>query len=296
MKILLLYNNFAANKKATEQFFAMEKLLLDNDIDIEVKITDYKHHGFELIRDTDLTNFDAVVGAGGDGTIFELINGLMLNKERIPIGVIPNGTGNAFARDIGLKNHAWKEAIAAIKRFKTKKIDIGEVKTPDQTFYFGNIIGFGFVTDVARSAGSLKMFGGASYTIGVLYHTIFLNTFKLKIELDGKILDREAVFVEISNTRYTGKDFLMAPEAKMDDGLFDITLLNKCSRTKIITCLPKIFTGDHVHLDVVETFKASKIKFETDSPKILTPDGEIFGSTPITISCLPGAVEVITNL
>ena len=295
MKVLLLFNNYAANKRSVYEYDKIESLFRENKIEFDLKTTEHQHHGIEIIKNADLSKYDAVIGAGGDGTIFELLNGLMKNDKKIPLGVIPIGTGNAFARDLGLENHKWEDAINAIKNFKIKRIDIGHVEAHDVSFYFSNIVGFGFVTDVANFANHAKILGGASYTVGVLYHTIFLNSFNLQIEHDGKSYDKNTIFVEISNSRYTGKDFLMAPNAKMDDGLLDITILRKCSRSKVLTSLPTIFTGKHIYIDVIDSFQTREIKFTTSDHKKLAADGEIIGSTPITCKCIPDAVEVITN-
>ena len=84
----------------------------------------------------------------------------------------------------------------------------------------------------------------------------------------------------------------MAPSASIDDGLLDVTLLGKASRSRLLTCFPKIFTGEHIHLEEVETFKARKIRIVTEQAKVLAPDGEIFGSTPVEVECLHRAIEV----
>ena len=297
MKVLLLYNNYAANRRSENQYTTVLELFDRYNILTNVKIPEYKHHGIEIIKNIDLSEYDAIIGAGGDGTIFELINGLKQNPSeiKIPFGVVPVGTGNAYARDLGLKSEDLKSSVEAIRNFKTIKTDIGFAKNRNESFYFANIMGFGFVTDVARTAHTLKMFGSFSYTLGVLYHTIFLNAFHLKMETPEGIIERENVFTEVSNSRFTGKDFLMAPAAKIDDGLLDVTLFNKASRLRLLSGLPKIFTGDHVKMKEVETYQVQKITLETDNPKILTPDGEILGETPITVECLAGDLEVIIN-
>ena len=84
----------------------------------------------------------------------------------------------------------------------------------------------------------------------------------------------------------------MAPDAEIDDGFLDVTLLSKCTRRQLLKALPTVFTGEHVNLDIVETFKAKKIEIQTNIPKVLTPDGEVLGSTPVNIECLYQAVEV----
>ena len=104
-------------------------------------------------------------------------------------------------------------------------------------------------------------------------------------------MEQENIFVEVSNTTYTS-NFLMAPNAKIDDGLLDITLLRKITRRRLLQCFPKIFTGEHILFEEVEQFKAKKISIETETPKIITPDGELVGISPVKVECLHQAVEV----
>ncbi len=297
MKIFYLNNPASGNKNGAKYFPLIKKEFDKQRIEHEAVQTEYAGHGTEIVSSIDFENYDALVVSGGDGTLFETINGYYANKsaKRIPVGVIPIGRGNAFARDIDLHPENWKEAVKAVAVGKTKFVDVGLFKTNNKQFYFINILGFGFVTDVAKTAFKLRILGHLSYILGVLYRTISLKAYKLKIEIDGKVLERENVFAEISNTRYTGKDFLMAPSAILNDGLLDITLLNKVSRIRLLQALPKIFTGEHVKMKEVECFKAKHIKIETEPRKLLTPDGQLMESTPIEIECMNNAIEVFAK-
>jgi YegS/Rv2252/BmrU family lipid kinase len=294
MKIFYLHNPASHGGKGAKYFPLIKKELNKQNIEHESVQTEYAGHGTEIIKNLDFEKYDGIAVAGGDGTLFEAINGYFANKsaKRILVGVIPIGRGNAFARDLDLLPEKWEEAINAITFGKTKIVDVGFCKTQNEQFYFINILGLGFVTDVASAAFKLRAFGHLSYILGVLYRTISLKPYKLKIEIDGKQIERDNIFVEISNARYTGKDFLMAPSAVIDDGLLDVTLLNKLSRIKLLQCLPKIFTGEHVKLKEVECFKARKIKVETVPQKLLTPDGQLIGNTPIEIDCYSKKLEV----
>jgi diacylglycerol kinase (ATP) len=120
---------------------------------------------------------------------------------------------------------------------------------------------------------------------------LFLKSYRVKIVADGQTYERDNIFVEISNTRWTS-NFLMAPTAEIDDGKLDITLLNKTTRRKLLQSFPKIFTGEHIHLDEIEQFKAQKISVETDTPKVLAPDGELIGISPYEVECLRQDVPV----
>lgn len=234
-----------------------------------------------------------MLACGGDGTLFEVLNGCFANPAgpAIPIGIVPIGTGNAFGRDLDLATGDLERALARIAGGKTRKVDVGHCRAGDREFYFVNILGLGFVSDVTCTAARLKSLGNVSYTLGVIYRTLFLGTTALRLKLDDIEIEREAIFVEISNSRYTA-DFLMAPEAEIDDGLLDVTLLGKTSRTRLLKLFPTVFRGEHVRYPEVETYKASRIDITSEESKQLTPDGEILGTTPAEIRCLRRAISV----
>jgi diacylglycerol kinase (ATP) len=293
MKILLVYNLFAGHKKGQKILPEIEGLFLQKKIDVDIQFTKSSGYGVDIVKAVDFSEYDGIVAAGGDGTLFEVINGYYQNpsEKRIPIGVIPIGTGNAFSRDLGIEIGDWRKAVEIIASNQTKKFDVGKYTTEGRTYYYLNILGFGFVADVCETAKGLKIFGKMAYILGVFRQLVTLNSFKLTIDIDGKTIKRKNIFTEISNTRFTGATFLMAPNAKIDDGLLDITLLNKCNRRRILKLLPTIFKGEHINYPEVESFQAKKIKVQTNIPKILTPDGEVFGFTPIEVECLKRAIE-----
>jgi diacylglycerol kinase (ATP) len=118
----------------------------------------------------------------------------------------------------------------------------------------------------------------------------------MTIELDGKILHRDGVFVEVANSTYTGTTFYIAPEAKLDDGLLDVIILNKISRLKLLKLFTSIYDGTHINYPEVEYIKAKNIKISEENPGKLIPDGEIFGSTPIEIECLKQDIEFLWDI
>jgi YegS/Rv2252/BmrU family lipid kinase len=262
-------------------------------LEVDTRLTERQGHATEIVAAEELENFDGVVATGGDGTVFEALNGIFRNPAGpiIPFGVLPTGTGNSFSIDLGLKRGDVRGALELIAGGTTRKVDVGHCRTGDREFHYLNILGLGFVSDVTATAAKLKLLGNVSYTLGVIYRTAFLGTTRLQIEIDGEVVERDATFLEISNSRYTA-DFLMAPEARIDDGLLDVTLLGKISRGRLLRLFPTVFRGDHVQYPEVETFRARKIKVLSEEPKILTPDGELVGSTPAEITCLHQALDV----
>jgi YegS/Rv2252/BmrU family lipid kinase len=293
MKVLLLFNPYAGHGHAGKILSQVERAFKDHDIEFDLKLTNYPGHGIEIVRNADLSSYDGLIAAGGDGTLFEVINGYFQNpaEKKVPIGILPIGTGNAFARDLKLDNTTWLEAVKIIATGKTRKLDVGKFHSNGQDSYFLNILGLGFVADVTGIAHKLKIFGNFSYTLGVLIRTIFLSADKLSIEIDGQNLELECTFVEISNTRYTA-NFLMAPKAVIDDGLLDVTIARKLTRIRLLKCFPKIFTGEHVLLPEIDSYQAKNIKIVSKKPKVLSPDGELIGTTPVEIECLKQKIEV----
>lgn len=293
MKVLLVFNSFAGHGRAGKILPEVEAAFIESGIGFDLAITNYPGHGTEITRNADLGLYDGIVAAGGDGTLFEVVNGYFQNpsESRIPIGILPVGTGNAFARDLEQDVTNWKEAIGIIASRNIRKVDVGRFHSHGQDYYYLNILGIGFVSDVTAIAHKLKMLGNLSYTLGVFWRTVFLKADHMSIEIDGQQLERECTFIEISNTRYTA-NFLMAPNALIDDGLLDVTIANKLSRRRLLYCFPKIFTGEHIHMPEVETYQARSIKIVSQHPKVLSPDGELIGITPVEVECLKQAVEV----
>jgi len=294
MHVLLVYNPFAGSGKSKKVLLDVEEILHKKGIQYDLLQTQARGDAIRMVSESDLSKYDGLISSGGDGTFHEVLNGYFLNKgnKKPPIGIIPNGTGNAFARELGLNGFEFEKAIAIIKEKKTKKIDIGYCETQNEAFYFHNMLGFGMVTDINLATNKYKKLGTASYTLATLEKIFFLKTYPLEIILDGKTIKQENLFVEIANTKYTGADFLVAPHAVLDDGLFDVILSKKTSRFKILRILLQVFKGKHVHNKDIDCYKANSIIVKTKEAKILTPDGETFGTTPLTVTCKKHFLEM----
>lgn len=248
--------------------------------------------------------FDAVVSVGGDGTLFEIVNGLMAlaADQRPMLGILPVGTGNAFARDLGLAPGDWQRALEGIARGKTLAVDVGEARrevtdssSPGERFWFINMIGCGFVVDAARAAARLKRLGRSAYTLGALATLVALPRYPLEIEVDGQALGVEDfLFLEVANSRYTGTRFLMAPDAKFDDGVFDIVLVRALPRRRALKLFPTIYDGRHVDVPEVRVIRARELIVRGQSGLPFMADGEFQGATPLVLRCHSGALRVFT--
>lgn len=241
-----------------------------------------------------LDHIDAVIAAGGDGTLFEALNGLMRHpKENRPtLGVLPIGTGNAFCRDLGLQPGDWQAAWSLIVKGQRRCFDVGQVSCAGGPHYFLNIAGMGFVVDAGRTARKLKGVGRIAYTLAALWQVLRLHSYPLRLEVDSQVIEQENLFVEISNSRYTGTSFLMAPLAKLHDGLLDLTVLRKLSRARLLRLFPTIYSGTHPSYPEVTTLQGRHFSITEPQGYPMMMDGEFVGITPAEVSCLPGELWV----
>jgi diacylglycerol kinase (ATP) len=240
----------------------------------------------------DLMGYDGLLAAGGDGTLFEVLNGLYEHppERRPPLGVVPVGTGNAFARDLGLQPGDWARSVALIGAGRTRQVDVGRAEPagagPERAFHFLNIIGAGLPVAAMRTAERIKFIGRSAYSAAALWRAMRLQSYPLVIQMDDERVEQDALFVEISNTRYTGTTFLIAPSARLDDGLLDVTLVRRLPRRRLLRLFPTIYRGEHVGHPEVTTRQAREVRILAPDGLELAPDGEIRGHAPVTIRCL----------
>lgn len=280
-----MINPYSGGKKGIKLLPMIEKKLTKAGIEYHTYLSLYHEHTVKIASELDIAQYDAVVAVGGDGTNFHVLNGLLscFRPDNIPpIGIIPIGSGNSFARDLGI--FSMDDGVRSVIENKTRRIDVCSFTQNEKTFYFVNLAGLGFVTDVAQTALKFKWLGDFSYIIGVFYRTAGLHFHDMELELDGQVISGENCFVEFCNSRFTGGNMLMAPEARIDDGFMDIVIVEKLSRTSLLLTLPKIYSGNHIRHPAVRYVKAKSAKIRTRPDMALVPDGEIFGHTPTSIT------------
>ena len=296
MKLLIIFNPRAAHGRSVKKLMHIRAKLKDLNIQAKFMTTTHQGHAKELVANTDLSEFDGLIAAGGDGTVFEVLNGLYEHPKpaRVPLGLLPIGTGNAFARELGLQPSNWSDAIDIAHRGRLREVDVGHVNSATGSYFFLNIVLMGFAVDASLSARKLKFFGNTAYTLATLWQVMKLKSHPLVMEVDGRVIRNDNVFITISNSRYTGTHFLIAPDATIDDGQLDVTVLQKLSRLRILRLFPTIYSGRHVEYDEISSYKGARIKIQSPQNMLLGPDGEFYGRTPAEITCLPRDLNIFT--
>ena len=251
-----------------------------------------------IARDAYASGVRRFIAVGGDGTSYEIINGLMpvavgaSAADRPCLGFLPLGTGNSFLRDFG--DRGAESAAEALAHGRTRACDVVRLEHDEGELYYLNLLSLGFVADVAVIANRrFKKFGALGYGMGVVMETASLSTRRIRMRLDGGPLwEQDATFVSFCNSRYTGGKMMMAPYADTSDGKLDVVLAAPMGRVALLRAFPRIFAGTHVHLPTITCSQARSVEFELPEPIDLMIDGEVERHRPIRLSVVPGAIDV----
>lgn len=240
-------------------------------------------------REAAKRGFDIVVAAGGDGTLNEVVNGLVGQQHRPKLGIIPGGTTNDFARAIGV-SRSIEEAIDIICEGYSIPLDIGRANNK----YFINIAGGGRITELTYEVPSkLKtVLGQLAYYLKGIEMLPSLNPTYVEMEYDGKLLQEEITLFLITNTNSVGGFEKLAPDASINDGLFDLLVLRKGTLADLIKVATQAVRGEHINNPQILYTQASRIKVHTPDKLMINLDGEYGGDTPMEFENMYHYLEV----
>lgn len=236
--------------------------------------------------------FDLVVAAGGDGTLYEVINGLAEQEYMPKLGILPMGTSNDFARSIGIPKNIEK-ALEVITNDKTKKIDVGKMNNR----YFINIAGGGVLTELTYEAPSkLKTaLGQLAYYIKGIEKLPSLRPYQLTFEVNGKVRKEKALIFLVANSNTVGGFENLAPGASINDGLFDVFILKSCNLMELARVMTLLTRGEHVKDPKVIHFQTDHLKVNAEEDVLINLDGELGGTSPCEFQLLKQHIEIIVN-
>ena len=235
----------------------------------------------KLIAALDDETISGVVAFGGDGFIQHLV------PRQIPLGVIPCGTGNDFARSIGVYRLSLTEQLNLITQSNVRSIDLGRV---DQR-WFAAILSSGFDALVNERANLMQWpKGRMRYNIAMIEKIIALKAHSYRVRFDHDVLDVEATLVTVANGPSYGGGMNICPDANLNDGLFDVMVLGKVSRVELLRVFPKVYTGRHVGHPAVTFYRCREIEIIGSGSSFA--DGEPISSLPLTAQCVSNAMKV----
>lgn len=242
-----------------------------------------------------------VIAAGGDGTAGEVADGILRVRRDVQLGLLPVGTGRDFARSIDIRRH--DHGVDALLSGKTRAIDAGLVRYVDRegrasSRHFLNIASLGLSGQVAQVVNGLNVGGRPAGKVTFMVHSIAqLLRYRptvVRVRIDGaEVIEEPVVFVAVANGRYFGGGMQVAPDAVLDDGLFDVIIVKARSKPELLWHFPKIYAGSHTALDIVTVRRAKRVEVTPAgrAPE-LDVDGESQGVLPATFEVLPGALTI----
>jgi len=300
MRTILVVNPVAGHGRGQKVFAGLEPRLRAAFPDLEVRFTGYAGHAVEIGREIARAGgCDRLLALGGDGTPYELLNGLYADGRpaRLPeLGQIPAGTGNSFLRDFDLATpEAALDAIVAGRRRKVDLIEFEEQERGRTVRRLSlNIIGVGLIADILRLTNErLKFMGSAGYSAAVIARLVKGMSNRIAITADGRALEAADSALVISNSQYTGGKMRIAPHAATDDGKADLVLFNDVNRREIVSIFAGVFSGKHADHPRVHMRQAAAITVESDPPLRLMADGELIGWTPLRLKVLPAELDFL---
>ncbi|MCM3341988.1 diacylglycerol kinase [Paenibacillus sp. MER TA 81-3] len=293
-KARLIYNPTSGREEGKKRLADILQMLDAAGIETTTHATDGEGDATTSAAEAIDRGYDMIIAAGGDGTLNEVINGMAGKPERPPLGIIPLGTTNDFARALGIPRN-WEEACSIITRQMTRVIDLGQANDK----YFINIAGGGSLTELTYEVPSkLKtMIGQLAYYMKGLEKMTRLRPTELRIELDGHgVFHEEFMLFLITNTNSVGGFEKLAPDARIDDGLFDVIMLKKCNLAEFIRVAGMALRGEHVNDPLIMYAQTKRVSVTSPDTVQLNLDGEYGGMLPATFQVLPSHLRIFADV
>jgi diacylglycerol kinase (ATP) len=264
--------------------------------------TVYPGHAIELAKQAGEQGYDMVIAMGGDGTVHEVINGLMkIPEERRPVlGVVPVGSGNDFAHGINASTIPTKALTCALDG-QVSKVDLGLMTDEHgRKEYFDNTLGIGFGAIVTIRSHRLPVLRGFLMYLTAVIQTIILdhNPIHMQMETDGEKWEQNISYLVLCNGPREGGGFLVAPEAKIDDGILHYAMITDVSRAMMFRIVPEVMKGTHGRFKQVKMGTCKKFSLTANRPLYIHADGEIFSGPgtdlrKVSFEILPNALKVV---
>jgi diacylglycerol kinase (ATP) len=237
-------------------------------------------------------DYDVIVAIGGDGTVNEVVQGMVFSHT--PLGIIPGGTGNDFVRSLRIPNRL-EQAVDIVLAGQTRTIDVGKINDT----YFANNAGFGFDAAVnITTYGMGGSTGGLSLYLRALVRTLGkYRPVLLTIAMNNRTIDQETFLLSIGNGTTCGGGFKLTPHAKLDDQLLDVTLIRPLPLASLLWHFPKVFLGTIDRVSYASVERTAELTIMSSGPVPIHVDGEIFpgNATTYKVSMIPRALTVIEN-
>lgn len=273
------------------------KRLREAGLDIKVATTRTPGQATEIARDAYSRGTRNFIAVGGDGTSYEVVNGLFpqaIGNEPPILAFLPLGTGNSFLRDFS--DRGVVHAIESLIANKIRGCDVMRMRHRNGVIYYINLLSMGFSADVATlRARRFSRWGELGYFTSIFLTLARFNRRPFPVRVEGQeVFDkRRCLFVTFNNSKFTGGTMMIAPKAEVDDGLVEYVRWGPIGRLGLMRNLPGLYDGTHIQHPLAECKAVSRVEFELDAPVDVMVDGEVLSLHCEELDVLPRALKVV---
>jgi len=301
----LIVNPTAANGAVGKNWLRIRDFLQADaaslTAEFDAVLTEEPGHATQLARQALDDGFLTIVAVGGDGTVNEVVNGLVKEggvDPEVVLGIIPWGTGADFARMLGIPRD-YMEACRHLLRSEPRPVDLGRItcfrEGREVERYFINAAGLGFDGEVSEVVKRFpKVLGGTiTYLACLLIGLVTYRNKNVEFSFDGQSARGRLNSIIVCNGRYFGGGMFIAPGAAFDDGLFNVVVMGNLNKLEVVVNLPRIYKGTHLTHPKVSHFAAKEVHVEAQERMFLQAEGELIGEAPATFQIMPQALKVL---
>lgn len=299
--VKLIFNPHADRGRAWDLASSLQSII-EHHGGVSWSATEYPTHAMHIAEQAARAGYDVVAALGGDGTVHEIVNGLMQvpAEQRPALAAVPIGSGNDFCSNVGITSDL-EESMARVFSGEEKWIDLGKV-TDDagRTDYFDNTLGIGFDASVTIHSYKITRLQGFTMYLWAVIQTILRNHSAphMHVHTDEESFEEDILMMVVCNGPREGGGFYVAPEAVMDDGWFHYALIRHVSRAMMFRLIPEVMNGTHGRFKPVRMGRLRKLELRSEEPFTVHYDGEVFAGftsnvRELTVEVLPGALKVI---
>jgi diacylglycerol kinase (ATP) len=297
----LIVNPVAANGAVGKNWPRIRDFLQDEGVSFDAVLTEAPEHATQLAQQALDDGYRTIVAVGGDGTVNEVINGLVEEGSvdpEVTLGIIPYGKGADFARMLGMPRD-YMEACRQLLRLEPRLVDLGRItclrEGHEVERYFINAAGLGFDGEVAEVVNRFpKVLGGTiTYLVCLLIGLVTYRNKNVELSFDGQHARGRVNSVIVCNGCYVGGGMFIAPGALFDDGLFYVVILGNLNKLEVVVNLPRVYKGTHLTHPKVSHFAAKEVHVEARERMFLQAEGELIGEAPATFRIIPQALKVL---
>ena len=304
MKAKLIINPTAARGKMRERWDAIAATLCAENFVFDFVFTERPWYAVELTRAALDADCDLIVAVGGDGTLNEVVNGMVTQdgaavNPNAALGVITSGTGGDFARTAGIPRDPLAAARHLVHAAQSRPLDIGEMIIPRDgkmmRRFFANIAGMGFDAEVIeRTESGGKRGGGTIPYYSALVTTIWKYRNKeVAVQMDDQHIEGRMNAIVVCNGKFFGGGMQISPNSTLDDGLFDVIILGDLGRFEVVANTPRLYNGTILEHPKVSAYRAKTVVIEPRQRMLIEADGEFIGPGPTTFRIHPGALKLL---